>query len=107
MLPTLVFVPRLRKGCGAGCNSGGNIEDSDPGGGTSCISNNATIANDPHSTVSQGSIGNTGRGSGAGLHPPGTAYPPTLGNVQQNYVSNVNLSVVGLSEYTYYLLGNI
>ncbi|KAK1339333.1 hypothetical protein QTO34_020016 [Cnephaeus nilssonii] len=70
---------RLRKGCGAGCNSGGNIEDSDPGGGTSCISNNATIANDPHSTVSQGSIGNTGRGSGAGLHPPGTAYPPTLG----------------------------
>uniref|UniRef100_A0A8B9CC10 Pecanex-like protein n=1 Tax=Anser brachyrhynchus TaxID=132585 RepID=A0A8B9CC10_9AVES len=34
---------RLRKGCGAGCNSGGNIEDSDAGGGASCTSNNATI----------------------------------------------------------------
>uniref|UniRef100_A0A452TXE4 Pecanex-like protein n=1 Tax=Ursus maritimus TaxID=29073 RepID=A0A452TXE4_URSMA len=32
----------LRKGCGAGCNSGGNIEDSDTGGGMSCTSNNAT-----------------------------------------------------------------
>ncbi|KAJ7344764.1 hypothetical protein JRQ81_000714 [Phrynocephalus forsythii] len=40
---------RLRKGCGAGCNSGGNIEDSDGGGGTSCISNSAT-ANESQST---------------------------------------------------------
>uniref|UniRef100_A0A8C8VLU9 Pecanex-like protein n=1 Tax=Pelusios castaneus TaxID=367368 RepID=A0A8C8VLU9_9SAUR len=31
---------RLQKGCGAGCNSGGNIEDSDCGGGSSSISNN-------------------------------------------------------------------
>uniref|UniRef100_A0A8C8ERQ8 Pecanex-like protein n=1 Tax=Oncorhynchus tshawytscha TaxID=74940 RepID=A0A8C8ERQ8_ONCTS len=31
---------RLQKGCGAGCNSGGNIEDSDCGGGSTSISNN-------------------------------------------------------------------
>ncbi|XP_063001648.1 LOW QUALITY PROTEIN: pecanex-like protein 3 [Elgaria multicarinata webbii] len=31
---------RLQKGCGAGCNSGGNIEDSDCGGGSSSLSNN-------------------------------------------------------------------
>ncbi|CAB1333124.1 unnamed protein product [Coregonus sp. 'balchen'] len=30
----------LQKGCGAGCNSGGNIEDSDCGGGSTSISNN-------------------------------------------------------------------
>ncbi|XP_036167466.1 pecanex-like protein 1 isoform X6 [Myotis myotis] len=100
---------RLRKGCGAGCNSGGNIEDSDTGGGTSCISNNAPIANDPHSTVSQGSIGNTGRGSGAGLHPPVTAYPPTLGtshsthSVQSGLVrqSPAWASVASQSSYCY------
>ncbi|XP_077184272.1 pecanex-like protein 3 isoform X1 [Paroedura picta] len=34
---------RLQKGCGAGCNSGGNIEDSDCGGGSSSLSNNPTI----------------------------------------------------------------
>nr|XP_033809608.1 pecanex-like protein 3 isoform X3 [Geotrypetes seraphini] len=33
---------RLQKGCGAGCNSGGNIEDSDCGGGSSSVSNNPT-----------------------------------------------------------------
>ncbi|XP_014394778.1 PREDICTED: pecanex-like protein 1 isoform X8 [Myotis brandtii] len=100
---------RLRKGCGAGCNSGGNIEDSDTGGGTSCISNNAPIANDPHSTVSQGSIGNTGRGSGAGLHPPVTAYPPALGtshsthSVQSGLVrqSPARASVASQSSYCY------
>uniref|UniRef100_A0A8C7L2U1 Pecanex-like protein n=1 Tax=Oncorhynchus kisutch TaxID=8019 RepID=A0A8C7L2U1_ONCKI len=31
---------RLQKGCGAGCNSGGNIEDSDCGGGSTFVSNN-------------------------------------------------------------------
>uniref|UniRef100_A0A8B9Q4K0 Pecanex-like protein n=1 Tax=Apteryx owenii TaxID=8824 RepID=A0A8B9Q4K0_APTOW len=56
---------RLRKGCGAGCNSGGNIEDSDAGGGASCTSNNATI-NESQSSMSQGG-GNatTGQGPGA------------------------------------------
>ncbi|XP_036887412.1 pecanex-like protein 1 isoform X7 [Sturnira hondurensis] len=78
---------RLRKGCGAGCNSGGNIEDSDTGGGTSCTSNSAAAASDPHSTVSPGSTGNSGQGPGAGLHPPVTSYPPALGNVKQNCAS--------------------
>lgn len=81
MLPALEFVSRLRKGCGAGCNSGGNIEDSDTGGGTSCPGNNAPTVSDPHSNVSQGSTGNPGQAAGSGLHPPTTPYPPTLGNL--------------------------
>lgn len=70
---------RLRKGCGAGCNSGGNIEDSDAGGGASCTSNNAA-ANESQSSMSQGG-GNliTGQGPGMGLHPPITSHPSTLG----------------------------
>lgn len=47
----LVFVFRLRKGCGVGCNSGGNIEDFDIGGGIFCISNNVIIVNDFYSIV--------------------------------------------------------
>ncbi|XP_057638072.1 pecanex-like protein 1 isoform X4 [Chionomys nivalis] len=70
---------RLRKGCGAGCNSGGNIEDSDTGGGTSCPGTNAAPVSDPHSTGSQGSTGHQGQAAGSGLHPPTTPYPPTLG----------------------------
>ncbi|XP_033834876.1 pecanex-like protein 3 [Periophthalmus magnuspinnatus] len=34
---------RLQKGCGAGCNSGGNIEDSDCGGGSASISTNPAV----------------------------------------------------------------
>ncbi|XP_022360838.1 pecanex-like protein 1 isoform X4 [Enhydra lutris kenyoni] len=100
---------RLRKGCGAGCNSGGNIEDSDTGGGMSCTSNNAVSASDPHSTVSQGSTGNPGQGSGAGLHPPVTSYPPALGtshsshSVQSSLVrqSPARASVASQSSYCY------
>nr|XP_025864287.1 pecanex-like protein 1 isoform X1 [Vulpes vulpes] len=100
---------RLRKGCGAGCNSGGNIEDSDTGGGMSCTSNNATSASDPHSSVSQGSTGNPGQGSGAGLHPPVTSYPPALGtshsshSVQSSLVrqSPARASVASQSSYCY------
>uniref|UniRef100_A0A2K5R7N9 Pecanex-like protein n=1 Tax=Cebus imitator TaxID=2715852 RepID=A0A2K5R7N9_CEBIM len=100
---------RLRKGCGAGCNSGGNIEDSDTGGGTSCTGNNATTANDPHSNVSQGSTGNPGQGSGTGLHPPVTSYPPPLGtshsshSVQSGLVrqSPARASVASQSSYCY------
>ncbi|XP_066130606.1 pecanex-like protein 1 isoform X4 [Saccopteryx bilineata] len=100
---------RLRKGCGAGCNSGGNIEDSDTGGGTSCTINNVMVANDPHSTLSQGSTGNPGQGSGAGLHPPVTSYPPTLGtshssqSVQSSLVrqSPARASVASQSSYCY------
>uniref|UniRef100_A0A5F7ZS50 Pecanex-like protein n=1 Tax=Macaca mulatta TaxID=9544 RepID=A0A5F7ZS50_MACMU len=100
---------RLRKGCGAGCNSGGNIEDSDTGGGTSCTGNSATTANDPHSNVSQGSTANPGQGSGTGLHPPVTSYPPTLGtshsshSVQSGLVrqSPARASVASQSSYCY------
>uniref|UniRef100_A0A8C9WFD5 Pecanex-like protein n=1 Tax=Scleropages formosus TaxID=113540 RepID=A0A8C9WFD5_SCLFO len=44
---------RLQKGCGAGCNSGGNIEDSDCGGGSSSITNNP-VAHPPQSAPTQG-----------------------------------------------------
>ncbi|XP_048218319.1 pecanex-like protein 1 isoform X4 [Perognathus longimembris pacificus] len=100
---------RLRKGCGAGCNSGGNIEDSDTGGGTSCPGHNATAASDPHNLMSQGSTGNPGQGSGAGLHPPVTSYPPILGtshsahSVQSSLVrqSPARASVASQSSYCY------
>ncbi|XP_074091926.1 pecanex-like protein 1 isoform X2 [Macrotis lagotis] len=100
---------RLRKGCGAGCNSGGNIEDSDAGGGTSCNSNNATSANDPHSNVLQGGNGNSGQGPGAGLYPPVTSHLPTLGtshsshSVQSSLVrhSPARASVASQSSYCY------
>uniref|UniRef100_A0A671PWA7 Pecanex-like protein n=1 Tax=Sinocyclocheilus anshuiensis TaxID=1608454 RepID=A0A671PWA7_9TELE len=42
---------RLQKGCGAGCNSGGNIDDSDCGGGSTSISNNPA-AHPPQNTAS-------------------------------------------------------
>ncbi|XP_030687413.1 pecanex-like protein 1 isoform X5 [Globicephala melas] len=100
---------RLRKGCGAGCNSGGNIEDSDAGGGAFCTSNSATTANDPHSSTSQGSTGNPGQGPGAGLHPPVTSYPPALAashsshSVQSSLVrqSPARASVASQSSYCY------
>uniref|UniRef100_A0A8K9UJM6 Pecanex-like protein n=1 Tax=Oncorhynchus mykiss TaxID=8022 RepID=A0A8K9UJM6_ONCMY len=48
---------RLRKGCGAGCNSGVNIEDSDAGG-LSCTSGNGTglSGDSQQSSVSQGGL---------------------------------------------------
>ncbi|XP_036769222.2 pecanex-like protein 1 isoform X7 [Manis pentadactyla] len=100
---------RLRKGCGAGCNSGGNIEDSDTGGGTSCTSNNATTVSDPHSSVSQGGTGNPGQGSGAGLHPPVTSFPATLGTSHSSHSMQSSLvrqsparaSVASQSSYCY------
>ncbi|KAL8169516.1 UNVERIFIED_CONTAM: Pecanex-like protein 1 [Gekko kuhli] len=104
---------RLRKGCGAGCNSGGNIEDSDAVGGASCTSNSAT-ANDSQSSVSQGGGGGgsnmtAGQGSGAGLHPPVTPHPATLGtshsahSVQSSLVrhSPARASVASQSSYCY------
>ncbi|XP_026526894.1 pecanex-like protein 1 isoform X4 [Notechis scutatus] len=100
---------RLRKGCGAGCNSGGNIEDSDAGGGTSCTSNSATV-NDSQSSVSQGGGNATiGQGSGVGLQPPVTSHPVTLGtsqsahSVQSSLIrhSPARASVASQSTYCY------
>ncbi|XP_014902256.1 pecanex-like protein 3 isoform X1 [Poecilia latipinna] len=58
---------RLQKGCGAGCNSGGNIEDSDCGGGSTSVSTNPAIHTtqstpasglpQPHITTVQPSMG--------------------------------------------------
>ncbi|KAK5857963.1 hypothetical protein PBY51_011171 [Eleginops maclovinus] len=66
---------RLRKGCGAGCNSGGNIEDSDAGG-MSCGSGNGTGGDSQQSSVSQG--GNSGPA------PSHTYQPHTLGTSQSS-----------------------
>eukprot|EP00062_Callorhinchus_milii_P008711 gi/632951714/ref/XP_007891451.1/ PREDICTED: pecanex-like protein 1 isoform X2 [Callorhinchus milii] len=99
---------RLRKGCGAGCNSGGNIEDSDAGG-VSNASNNVT-ANENQSSTSHGGSGPTGHGPGAGLQPPPlTSNLPTLGtshsshSVQSSLVrhSPARASVASQSSYRY------
>ncbi|XP_051251959.1 pecanex-like protein 1 isoform X2 [Dicentrarchus labrax] len=66
---------RLRKGCGAGCNSGGNIEDSDAGG-LSCGSGNGTGGDSQQSSMSQG--GNSGPA------PPHSYQPHTLGTSQSS-----------------------
>ncbi|XP_026195118.1 pecanex-like protein 1 isoform X1 [Anabas testudineus] len=66
---------RLRKGCGAGCNSGGNIEDSDAGG-LSCGSGNGTGGDSQQSSVSQG-------GTSVPV-PPRSYQPHTLGTSQSS-----------------------
>uniref|UniRef100_A0A3Q3AX36 Pecanex-like protein n=1 Tax=Kryptolebias marmoratus TaxID=37003 RepID=A0A3Q3AX36_KRYMA len=66
---------RLRKGCGAGCNSGGNIEESDAGG-LSCGSGNGTGGDSHQSSVSHG--GNTGPA------PPHSYQPHSLGTSQSS-----------------------
>ncbi|XP_036006877.1 pecanex-like protein 1 isoform X2 [Fundulus heteroclitus] len=66
---------RLRKGCGAGCNSGGNIEDSDAGG-LSCGSGNGTGGDSHQSSVSHG--GTTGPA------PPHSYQPHSLGTSQSS-----------------------
>ncbi|XP_013769686.1 pecanex-like protein 1 [Pundamilia nyererei] len=66
---------RLRKGCGAGCNSGGNIEDSDAGG-LSCGSGNGTGGDSQQSSISQGGT--------SGPPPPHSYQPHTLGTSQSS-----------------------
>lgn len=72
-----ISLVRLRKGCGAGCNSGGNIEDSDAGG-LSCGSGNGTGGDSQQSSISQGGT--------SGPPPPHSYQPHTLG---ENYCSSV------------------
>uniref|UniRef100_A0A671V9G1 Pecanex-like protein n=1 Tax=Sparus aurata TaxID=8175 RepID=A0A671V9G1_SPAAU len=60
---------RLQKGCGAGCNSGGNIEDSDCGGGSTSISTNPavhTTQSTPASSLPQPHITTPIRGQDGG-----------------------------------------
>ncbi|XP_075700089.1 pecanex-like protein 1 isoform X8 [Rhinoderma darwinii] len=101
---------RLRKGCGAGCNSGGNIEDSDAGGGTSINSNNPSNANDAQSSVSQGGIpGGTGHVQTSRLQPPGVPHLSTLGTSHSSHSMQSSLvrhspargSVASQSSYCY------
>ncbi|XP_043929424.1 pecanex-like protein 1 [Protopterus annectens] len=99
---------RLRKGCGAGCNSGGNIEDSDAGGGNSSASNNAA-STESQSSISRGGSVALGQGLGSGLPPSLTSQPPTLGtshsshSVQSSLVrhSPARASVASQSSYRY------
>ncbi|XP_030773136.1 pecanex-like protein 3 isoform X12 [Rhinopithecus roxellana] len=80
---------RLHKGCGAGCNSGGNVDDSDcsGGGGLTSLSNNPPMAHPtPENTAGNGdqplppgpgwgprpSLS----GSGDGRPPPLLQWPP-------------------------------
>ncbi|KAM3917988.1 pecanex-like protein 1 isoform 5-T5 [Leptodactylus fuscus] len=101
---------RLRKGCGAGCNSGGNIEDSDAGGGTSINSNNPSNANDAQISVSQGGIpGGTGHVQTSRLQPPGVPHLSTLGTSHSSHSMQSSLvrhspargSVASQSSYCY------
>uniref|UniRef100_A0A667YGR7 Pecanex-like protein n=1 Tax=Myripristis murdjan TaxID=586833 RepID=A0A667YGR7_9TELE len=71
---------RLQKGCGAGCNSGGNIEDSDCGGGSTSISTNPAVHTtqstpasslpQPHITTVQPSMGNSQLSFSSSVAPP-------------------------------------
>ncbi|KAG8449488.1 hypothetical protein GDO86_016218 [Hymenochirus boettgeri] len=100
---------RLRKGCGAGCNSGGNIEDSDAGGGTSINSNNPSNANETQSSASQGVPGSTGHVPSTRLQPPGVPHPSTLGTSHSSHSMQSSLvrhspargSVASQSSYCY------
>nr|XP_020478517.1 pecanex-like protein 1 [Monopterus albus] len=74
---------RLRKGCGAGCNSGGNIEDPDVGG-LSSGSGNGTGGDSQQSSVSQGGT--------SGPVPPLSYQPHTLGTSQSS--QSVQLGLV-------------
>lgn len=59
---------RLHKGCGAGCNSGGNVDESDcGGGGLTSLSSNPPLA---HPTPENAA------GSGDQLLPPGPGWGP-------------------------------
>ncbi|XP_043916413.1 pecanex-like protein 3 isoform X2 [Protopterus annectens] len=75
---------RLQKGCGAGCNSGGNIEDSDCGGGSSSVSNNPTV----HGT--QNSTSQTAAAT-AGVGPSNTQQPPVTTSQPQSAGSDQSL----------------
>ncbi|XP_077416220.1 pecanex-like protein 1 isoform X2 [Vanacampus margaritifer] len=74
---------RLRKGCGAGCNSGGNIEDSDTGG-MSCGSGNGTAGDSQQSSMSQG--GNSGPGGSHSYQPHALGSSQSSQSVQSSLV---------------------
>ncbi|XP_068607665.1 pecanex-like protein 1 [Brachionichthys hirsutus] len=87
---------RLRKGCGAGCNSGGNIEDSDAGG-LSCSSGNGTGGDSQQSSVSHG--GTSGPAPSHSYQPHGLGTSQSSQSVQSGLVrhSPVRVSVASHS----------
>uniref|UniRef100_A0A8C1PTI7 Pecanex-like protein n=1 Tax=Cyprinus carpio TaxID=7962 RepID=A0A8C1PTI7_CYPCA len=95
---------RLQKGCGAGCNSGGNIEDSDCGGGSASISNNpaahppqntASSIPQPHPTFLQPSMGMTplSFSSSVALPPADRFCPSSLQDNPSHRASQRGLSL--------------
>ncbi|XP_062413128.1 pecanex-like protein 1 isoform X3 [Pungitius pungitius] len=88
---------RLRKGCGAGCNSGGNIEDSDAGG-MSCGSGNGMGVDSQQSSVSQG-----GTSGPAPSHTHSLGTSQSSQSVQSGLVrhSPARASVASQSSYRY------
>ncbi|XP_028678175.1 pecanex-like protein 1 isoform X2 [Erpetoichthys calabaricus] len=92
---------RLRKGCGAGCNSGGNIEESDAGAGISNGSSNGVALESLQSGSSLGGM--------AGLPPPLSFQPNSLGTSQSSHSvqsglirhSPARASVASQSSYRY------
>lgn len=77
----LARVCRLQKGCGAGCNSGGNIEDSDCGGGSTSISANPAI-HTTHSTPASSLP-----------QPHFTAVQPPIGKKRNRFPRSLSLHI--------------
>ncbi|XP_028981477.2 pecanex-like protein 1 isoform X2 [Esox lucius] len=73
---------RLRKGCGAGCNSGGNMEDSDAAG-LSCASGNGSGDSQP-SSVSHGGL--SGPAASLAHQPRSTGTSQSSQSVQSGLV---------------------
>ncbi|XP_028828856.1 pecanex-like protein 1 isoform X1 [Denticeps clupeoides] len=67
---------RLRKGCGAGCNSGGNIEDSDAGGLSCGSGGTGGVSDSQQSSVSQGGL--------SGPTAPHSYQPHSMGTSQSS-----------------------
>ncbi|CAM9837281.1 unnamed protein product [Lampetra fluviatilis] len=82
---------RMRKGCGAGCNSGGNVDDSDccVGGLSSIGGGGGAVGPNPGGNPSQGNAGHAGvnappTGSHAAMQPViGQPVPGSLGQSLQ------------------------
>ncbi|XP_028916129.1 pecanex-like protein 3 isoform X1 [Ornithorhynchus anatinus] len=70
---------RLQKGCGAGCNSGGNVDDSDCGGGSSVSNNPAGPHPAPETTTTPTTATTTGPEPAVPLGPGWAGRPPVSG----------------------------
>ncbi|XP_038130820.1 pecanex-like protein 1 [Cyprinodon tularosa] len=94
---------RLRKGCGAGCNSGGNIEDSDAGG-LSSGSGNGTGGDSHQSSVSHG--GSTGPALPHSYQPHSLGTSQSSQSVQSSLVRQSPARASMASQYSSYRYGS-